>query len=335
MSDYAIIGKKGTGKTVTACAIIQQYLKEGRRVAGNINLYLDKLLPPNSKMTYTRISDHPTIIELEMLGRGQLGVVEEENGAIFLDECSHFFNARTYQDKDRQQILDWLTESRKLGWDVYYLMQGLPQLDKQIRETQLEYIVNMKNTGKWPIPLITPLTALLFGDKRALRFPKGQLAITRQGTDRDALIVKRRWYRSTEFYPAYETQQRFKPRNHPDATAPHTLLSNHFVIGRHLKPSQPVLERLSIIPKIAVYIACRVTSYPVPLVTGYGVQTPCRPSRLAPDQLIRVVDTRVLVIPFARPVDALWRPISVNLIKQELNQLYDEVKRCGREAPAL
>ena len=156
MADYAVIGKKGTGKSLTSLGIMRDALKEGRRVCTNLNVNLDKLMPSSSRATILRLPDHPTYEDFEAAGRGQDGVDEDENGIIILDECSHFFNARQWNDKGREKTLKWLTESRKMGWSVYYLTQGLKQIDAQVRETQIEYVVHIKRTDKWPIPLITP-----------------------------------------------------------------------------------------------------------------------------------------------------------------------------------
>ncbi len=39
---------------------------------------------------------------------------------IFLDEVSQLLNARNWQDKRQQDVIDWLVRSRKKGWDVVF-----------------------------------------------------------------------------------------------------------------------------------------------------------------------------------------------------------------------
>lgn len=257
MTDTAIVGKKGTGKSLTAVSIAQQYLKEGRKVATNLDIYMDKLMYHTSKKTIIRIPDHPTVDDLNAIGRGHdLDHYEEEmNGALILDECSHFFNARTYQDSGRQATLKWITEARKSRWDIYYLMQGVQQIDKQVRETQIEYVKTMKRTDKWPIPLVTWLTRHLFGEKYAIRFPKGHLVITKQGVERDGMVVARDFHRSVDFYKAYDTEQKFQGLAGPndwDFVGLHTRLSAWHLKGRYMnyKPS------ITIYFKALFYYAC-------------------------------------------------------------------------------
>jgi hypothetical protein len=252
MSDYAIVGRKRTGKSLIAVAIIRDALVKGKRVATNLNLNLDHLMHHTSIKTVTRLPDHPTVDDLEALGRGQPGVAEEDNGILVLDEVSHFWNARQFQDKGRLTELQWLTQSGKEGWDVYYIMQGLRQLDAQVRETQIEYLITIKRTDKWPIPFLTPLTAMMFGDERALRFPKMRLAITRYGIDRDSMVVSRKFYFAKDLYPCYETQQKFLDSSHPDACGMHTMLSAWHLKGRYM-PSVP--SRTTYL-KYALYLVC-------------------------------------------------------------------------------
>ena len=261
MTDTAIVGKKGTGKSLTAVSIAQQYLKEGRKVATNLDIFMDELMHHSSKKTITRIPDHPTVDDLNAIGRGHdLDHYEEEmNGALILDECSHFFNARTYQDPARQAVLKWITEARKSRWDIYYLMQGVQQIDKQVRETQIEYVKTMKRTDKWPIPVVTWLTRHLFGDKYAIRFPKGHLVITKQGVERDGMVVARDFHRSVDFYNAYNTEQKFQGLAGPnewDFVGLHTRLSAWHLKGRYMSKNLPKTVYL----KAALYYLCLIAA---------------------------------------------------------------------------
>lgn len=231
MADYAITGKKGSGKSLFAVGLVRDALRSGKRVATNLNVHLDKLLPPTSKSTYIRLPDRPTVADFEALGRGQAGVVEDDNGIILLDETSSFFNSRSFGDKARQPMLDWLIHSRKHGWDVYYIMQGLAQIDKQIRETQIEYHVPVGRTDKWAIPLISPLFKLVGLN---VRFPKLHYGTIRQGIDAHAVFCERKWYRGIDLYSAYETQQIFLDREHPLAVGMYSALSAYHLKGRHM-----------------------------------------------------------------------------------------------------
>ena len=235
MADYAVTGKKGSGKSLFAIGIIRDSLLAGKRVATNLDVYLEHLLSPVNHSTLIRIPDRPVVDDLEAIGRGQEGCVEENNGVIVLDETSTFFNSRAFGDKSRQPLLDWLVHSRKLGWDVYYICQGLEQIDKQLRTTMIEYHISVKRTDKWPIPFITPLFKLIGLN---IRFPKMHIGVIRHGVDRDSLVVDRRFYRAAELFPAYDTQQIFLDREHPKACGLHSVLSAYHIKGRYL-PSAP------------------------------------------------------------------------------------------------
>lgn len=230
MSDYVITGKKGAGKSLFAVGIARDALAQGKRVATNMDLRLDFLCRSKSKSTVIRLPDRPTADDLALIGRGQEGVEEENNGVIIIDEASAILNARQWSDKSRVATLEWLIHSRKLGWDTYLIAQGLSQIDKQVRESQLEYHIAVKRTDKWPIPVVTSLTRA-FGFP--VHFPKMHIGIVKHGMSHDALIVERKWYRATELYKAYDTQQIFRPRDAVDAVGVHTLLSSWHLKGRY------------------------------------------------------------------------------------------------------
>lgn len=242
MADYLITGKKGNGKSIFAVGVIRDALVAGKRVATNLDINIEHICTPDSRKMITRLPDAVTVEDLHTLGRGQEGVVEDDNGVIVIDEAAKFFNARSWGDKSRQPVLDWLVHSRKLGWDVYMICQGLEQIDKQLRTSLLEYWVSVKRTDKWPIPFITPLVKAATG--YYLTFPKMSIGTIRHGFDRDALIVDRRWYKGEKLWPAYNTQQVFLDRDHPESVGLHTVLSAWHIQGRYLPPPVSRLERL-------------------------------------------------------------------------------------------
>lgn len=231
MTDFAVTGKKRSGKGLFCVGLIRDALLSGKRVVTNMDIWPDQMLPPLSRATIVRLPDCPTVEDMESLGRGYEGEYDDErNGLIVLDEASKYFNARQWGDKARQPLLDWLIHSGKLGWDVYYQMQGLEQIDKQVRSTQVEYHVSVKRTDRWPIPFITP-AAKLFGLN--VRFPKMHLGTYRHGCDSQAMIVDRKYYRGRDLWQAYDTRQVFLDRGHPDAVGLHTVLSPWHTRGRH------------------------------------------------------------------------------------------------------
>jgi hypothetical protein len=241
VSDYLITGKKGNGKSIYAVGVIIDALKAGKRVATNLDLYLHKL-NPRWTFTYTRLPDVPSIAEFEAIGRGQEGVVEDDNGVIVLDETSKIFNARDWQDKNRSAVLDWLVHSRKLGWDVYMIAQGSSQLDKTLRTNLLEYHVQVVRTDKWKLPFIGNIGKLIFG--KPFTFPRMHIGTVRQGFQQGALIVDRKYYRGAPLYDLYDTQQLFLDANHPKAVGLHSVLSPMLTHGRYLAPRPSSLSQI-------------------------------------------------------------------------------------------
>lgn len=236
MTDFAVTGKKRSGKGLFCAGLIRDALRDGRRVVTNMDIHLDALFLPWNKSTLIRIPDTPTVEDMNAIGLGYEGddIDEERNGIIVLDECSKFFNARQWGDRTRQPLLDWLIHSGKLRWHVYYQMQGLEQVDKQLRSTQIEYHIAVKRTDRWPIPGVTQLGKLVGLD---VRFPKMHLGIIKHGCERDSMVVDRKFYRAKDLYAAYDTEQRFLDRDHPAAVGMHSVLSPWHVEGRYLPPA--------------------------------------------------------------------------------------------------
>lgn len=242
MTDFAVTGKKRSGKGLFCAGLIRDALRDGRRVATNMDIYPEHLLSPLNKSCFIRLPDHPTADDMQLLGLGYDGdnIDEERNGVIVLDEASAFFNARSWGDKSRQPLLDWLIHSGKLRWHVYYQMQGLEQVDKQLRQTQIEYHIAVKRTDRWPIPVITPLAGMIGLD---IRFPRMHLGIIKHGVERDSMVVDRKWYKAADIYKGYDTEQRFLPREHPLSVGLHSVLSAWHIKGRYLPPAPPLWLR--------------------------------------------------------------------------------------------
>lgn len=236
MADYLITGKKGSGKSLAAVGRIRDALIAGKKVATNLNIDLEQLCLPTSKKTIIRLPDYPSIEDMELIGRGQEGKNEEDNGLIVLDECAAWLNARSWGDKQRQPLLDWFIHSRKLGWDTMFIAQGPAQIDKQVRDTLVEFHVPCKRMDRLAIPFITPLTKFL-GFK--INPPKLHVGIVKYGVSHDAMVVDRWYYRAKDLYNAYDTEQRFLPPDHPKACAIHTVLSPWHTKGRYMPAEQP------------------------------------------------------------------------------------------------
>jgi len=82
MTDFAVTGKKRSGKGLFCAGLIRDALREGRRVATNMDIFPEHLVSPHNKTCFIRLPDHPTAQDMNALGQGYEGneVDEEMDG---------------------------------------------------------------------------------------------------------------------------------------------------------------------------------------------------------------------------------------------------------------
>lgn len=230
---FSVTGKLGTGKTKFGVRQAQEALLDNRRVAGNVNLFLDKLTPRQAS-SYIRIPDKPTAFDLEALGKGSDGKYDEDEfGVLLLDELGTWLNARSFQDKERAKVLDWLIHARKFRWEVYLVVQDAGMIDKQVREALIEYECRCMRLDKVLIPfigkIIRDLAIGVFGRNRVVLgrkakrwgyLPKFHLVTARIGGE-TKLVAEKWMYVGANLHAAYDTEQKFSA-DYPHGT--HTVL---------------------------------------------------------------------------------------------------------------
>jgi len=229
----AITGKLGTGKTLFSVFLIQEALRAGKRVATNLDLNLEKLLPLRSKQTVIRLPDHPGSESLAAIGSGNDTYDERRNGLIVLDECSHFLGARSWNVAGRAEFMRFLTHTRKLGWDVYLIVQGVDMIDSQVRDNLLETVVRLRNLSRQIIPLGVGRMARSLGLPHYL--PRFHIAQSRYGTDPTATIAETWSFRGTDLFGAYDTRQFFG-----EVEAASCYLSPWLLKGRYMQRRRPL-----------------------------------------------------------------------------------------------
>ncbi|MRT01156.1 zonular occludens toxin [Ralstonia pickettii] len=233
MPIYIITGRLGSGKSLATVGRIRDLLAEGRPVATNLDLNLEKLCGTRAKTPrVVRLPDKPTVEHLDSLGRGNESYDETKNGGIFLDEVSQLLNARNWQDKRQQEVIDWLVHSRKKGWDVYFICQHISQVDRQVRDALVEYLVECRRFDRLKIPVVSGLVDTFTFGKVKLKLPRLHVAKVLYGTEYNAMVADRWWYRGEDLYGAYDTRQVFK--ENPDQ-APFSYLPGWYTEGR-LRP---------------------------------------------------------------------------------------------------
>ena len=229
MSVYFVTGSLGSGKGLAALFQLKNYALNGSKIAGNLDIHLDKLIPnENSKISYIRVPDRPTQFDLLALGSGNAGYDPDENSLLVLDECATWLNARNWNDKGRAGLIDWLIHSRKLGWDVLLLVQSFETLDKQIIDTLMEYHVSMNNLAKFNVPIVGKLFKSWTKKNRPIKLPTYHFGRVLYKN----LVKADSWtFKGKEFYSSYDTKQIFTETN--DFSS-HSLLTNWHLTGRYL-----------------------------------------------------------------------------------------------------
>jgi hypothetical protein len=210
MPIYSVEGKLGTGKTKFCVWMAQQALREGRRVASNVDLRVEQLTPEKPR-SYVRLPDKPTAFDLEAIGPGNPESYDEErNGVLILDELGTWLNSRSFQDKDRMPVLDWLIHSRKHGWSVFLIVQDAGMIDKQARESLIEHQCRCVRLDKVRIPVLGGLLGLIHPRLRYM--PRMHVTTARVGYGVNAIISDRWFYRGDDLHAAYDTRQVFSAK---------------------------------------------------------------------------------------------------------------------------
>lgn len=247
MAVYAITGKLGSGKGKAALKIARDYLQAGKRVATNIDMFLEHLMLPQSRASVIRMPDKPSASDLYAIGSGNRfveftpncrrtengyefippsprilpGFDEQHNGALILDECASWLNARDFQSKGRSELLEWAIHARKYGWDVYFITQNISQIDKQLRDSLFEYVVRLNRLDRMKIPFVSSGIKLLTAGFSDGSLPRLHVAVVRLGCSPDGIVADRWAYRGDDLNNAYNTTQVFSD-SYPHAI--HSLL---------------------------------------------------------------------------------------------------------------
>lgn len=210
MPVYSVEGKLGTGKTKFTVWMAQNALLAGRKVASNLDLRCEHLTP-FKRSHYVRLPDKPIGDDLLAMGHGNADSYDEDkNGVLILDELGTWLNSRSYQDKGRASVIDWLIHARKYGWDVYLIVQDAGMIDKQVREALIEYQCRCMNLAKIRIPIIGKFLSLFH--ERLGYLPRAHTVTARTGYGAGAIVADRWMFKGIGLHAAYDTRQIFTDR---------------------------------------------------------------------------------------------------------------------------
>lgn len=221
MPVYFVTGKLGSGKTLSMVGRMRDYLERGSGVVTNVNIDVRKLCTTRPKYMPIRLPDKPTVDDLLALGACHRTGREELNGGIVLDECGTWLNSRGWSDKGRAKLIDWLLHSRKLGWDVFFIIQNASMMDKQIRDALCEYHVTCRRMDRLSIPFIGKFIRTVSFGKLSGNLPKIHAATVHYGLGPSAFLADTWYYRGHDLYDAYQTVQIVQ-----EQVADHQAISN-------------------------------------------------------------------------------------------------------------
>lgn len=243
MPVYIVTGRLGGGKTLSMVGRMREYMEEGRPVATNINLRLSKLLKKPPTAPVYRMPDKPSADDFEALGAAHETGDESRNGGIFLDEAGTWLNSRSWADKQRQAVIDWLLHSRKKGWDVFVIVQSINLLDKQIREAMGEYLVICRRLDRMQIPFLGKLIRGLSLGYLSGNLPHVHVASVNYGLGLGAVHSDTWWYRGRDLYAAYDTKQVITGERSGVELMPWSIEGAPVVVPKH-KPKLPEVAAL-------------------------------------------------------------------------------------------
>ena len=93
----------------------------------------------------------------------EMGWNEKESSALVIfDEASIPFNSRNWNKPDRMEWIEFLSQSRKFGYDFIFITQDAKMLDKQIRALCEYEVQHKKMNSMFPFMLLSPFKISLF-----------------------------------------------------------------------------------------------------------------------------------------------------------------------------
>jgi zona occludens toxin len=146
MSLYFYSGKPGSGKSLHAARVIDQWVRQGKNVITNFPInenFWDRRREKGKKTGIVMSETNDFILRFGI--RGLVGfarqfhklnsdgeMIERQTLVIF-DECQTLFNSRSWNIKGRSDWISMFTQHRKFGYEFILISQDKALIDKQIR----------------------------------------------------------------------------------------------------------------------------------------------------------------------------------------------------------
>lgn len=146
---YCYTGTPGSGKSYSATLRAYELIHRPRpkMVVANYNLNLD-----SKHQRYFRYlpNDKITLESLREISNEYFASHDFRESAITLiiDECQLCINSRTWNDKNRLSLLEFMSQSRHMGYDVILVAQNSSMIDRQFRAL-IEYEVKHRKLANF------------------------------------------------------------------------------------------------------------------------------------------------------------------------------------------
>ena len=141
MSIWLYTGTPGSGKSFHAAKDIVQRLKKGGGLICNFPVNEGFVKKPKAHVEYWDNSEL-TAERLVAYALEHHKIGKENQTLVVIDECQILFNCRDFGRKDRNAWVTFLSQHRKLGFNLILISQSDRMLDKQIRalvETEVKH----------------------------------------------------------------------------------------------------------------------------------------------------------------------------------------------------
>lgn len=168
-----IEGRLGGGKTYFATTIIMEYLAKGRHVWTNVDLVLDPVraekrqgLRRAMRVLHGVELDPGQVHTLEKVWHwheeSEWGVTNDPV-LVVIDEAHLFFNARNWKEthKKLEDMLSFLTQSRKACVDVLFITQHAGNVDSQFRRL-IQFVWHLRNIKETGVDVLSWILADYF-----------------------------------------------------------------------------------------------------------------------------------------------------------------------------
>lgn len=165
MSVYFFSGKPGSGKSLHAAKMIDEWIRQGKNVITNFPVNEDfwqKRREKGKKVGNVIYCTNEEFLDLGIKGLvgfsknfhkcTEEGQMIEKQTLVILDECQTMFNSRSWNVSGRSEWIILFSQHRKFGFEFLLISQDKSFVDKQIRvQFQFDYehrnLKNFKTLG--------------------------------------------------------------------------------------------------------------------------------------------------------------------------------------------